>query len=381
MRVLIIAAVELVAAAAIFAQDSGESNRLQFHGFATQAFVVSSHNNYLGMDTCNGSAGWTEAALNVNDQVTEKLRVGIQLHYTRLGAFGGDAPTVDWAAGDYAFNENLGLRAGKVKIRWGLYNDTQDYDPGYLWSLLPEPVYAVDWRATDLAQNGVEIYGKVPLGEGSRLQFSAYYGDYTDASNDGYAENYIEEGVNFVTNPGGRTPGADLRWVTPLQGLTIGASLMTYNANGTLLNGTYREPMTFWPAYYAKYDYKNLFLSGQYTKLVEYDITTVTGGAPSIDGTDTRAWFAMEGYHLTSKLQAGAYYTHYLDASGGDSSDPGNFYGDWVVSTRYDINAGFYAKLEAHFIDGNGVGFYGFDNLDGLARRTNVVVGKLGFTF
>ena len=376
-----ILAAGLAAATAISAQNSDELNHLQFHGFAVQAFLVSSHNNYLAMDTRNGSAGWTEAALNVNDQVTDKLRVGIQIHYTRLGAFGGDAPTVDWAAGDYTFDEYLGIRAGKVKIRWGLYNDTQDYDPGYLWSLLPEPIYAVDWRATNLAQNGVEVYGKVPLGEVSKLQFSAYYGNYTDASNDGYAENYLEEGVIFTSNPAGRTPGGDLRWTTPWRGLTIGASLMTYNASGTMANGTYRQPTAFWPAYYAKYDYKNLFLSGQYTRLVEYDISAVTSETPSIDGSDTRAWFAMGGYHLTPKLQVGAYYTHDLDASGGDSSDPANYAWDWVASGRYDLNANFYLKLEGHFIGGEAMGLYGFNNPNGLTRRTNLGVAKLGFTF
>lgn len=381
MRSLVLAALALLAATASSAQSSDDLNHLQFHGFATQAFLVSSHNNYLAMDTRNGSAGWTEAALNVNDQVTDKLRIGIQLHYTRLGAFGGDAPTVDWAAGDYAFNENIGVRAGKVKIRWGLYNDTQDYDPGYLWSLLPEPIYAIDWRATNMSQNGVEVYGKVPLGEVNRVQFSAYWGDYSYSSNDGYAEMYREQGLNFASYPGGRTPGFDVRWITPLHGLAIGGSLMTYDANGTLENGTFRQPLTYWPTYYAKFDRRNLFVSGQYTKCVQYTTVTLAGVAPSTGLSDTRAWFVMGGYHLTQKLQAGAYYTHNAVASGGDASDPLNYAWDWVASGRYDINPNFYGKIEAHFIAGEAMGFYGFDNPNDLARRTNVAVAKLGFTF
>jgi hypothetical protein len=384
MRKFAIAAALSVAwcSAALVSAQSGDDLNIQIHGFATQSFAVSNNNNYLGMDTRSGSMGWSEAALNLNDQVSSKLRVGMQFHYTRLGIFGGDDVSIDWALGDYRLKPWLGVRAGKVKIRWGLYNDMQDYDPGYLWSLLPEPIYGVDWRATDLAQLGAELYGRVPLGKSlGKLDYSGYYGSYSDASNDGIMEDFREDGVSLVSPPGGKTPGFDLRWETPATGLKVGGSLMMYNATGTLTNGTYRQPTTFWSAYYGQYDFRKAFFSGQYSKLVEYDIATVTGAPPSVDGMDERAWFAMGGYHLTEKLQAGAYYTRYLDASGGNHSDPANYFHDWVVSGRFDFNPYAYGKLEGHFIDGNGVGFYGVDNPNGLKPRTDLMVAKLGFTF
>ena len=135
-------------ASPLFGQDM---SNIQIHGFATQAFLYSGSNNYLGMYTSQGSTGWTEAAINIVDQPADNLRIGIQLHYTRLGTFGGDEPSIDWAMGDYRVKRWLGIRAGKVKIRWGLYNDTQDADPGYLWSLLPESTYSIDDRATTLS--------------------------------------------------------------------------------------------------------------------------------------------------------------------------------------------------------------------------------------
>jgi hypothetical protein len=138
-RLFAVIAVAFAIATAASGQGFNTGN-LQIHGFATQSFVRSNGNNYLGMDSSAGSTDWTEAAINVNDQVSDKLRVGAQFHLTRLGAFGGDLPSVDWALGDYSFKQWLGVRAGKVKIKWGLYNDTQDADPNYLWSLLPESV-------------------------------------------------------------------------------------------------------------------------------------------------------------------------------------------------------------------------------------------------
>jgi len=360
-----------------------EDIRPQFHGFATQGFVYTGdgNNNYLGMNTSSGSAAWNEAALNVNAQVTDKLRVGAQFHFTRLGQFGDANVGLDWALGDYRVNQWFGLRAGKVKIRWGLYNDTQDADSGYLWSLLPEPMYAVDFRATNLSQLGAEAYGKVRLGSGrGELGYSMYYGDYFYAANDGYMETFREDGLNFSKQPTGRTPGFDLRWKTPVSGLMMGGSVMVYDAEGKLANGVFREPLTYWPAYYVHYEKRKIFLSGQYMTLVQHTDISIDGETSS-SVSDTRAWFAMAGYRLSDKLQVGVYHTRNIVASEPDKSDPANRFRDWTVSSRYDINSFSYLKVEGHFIDGNGLGFYSFNNPDGLKPKTKVLVVKIGFTF
>ena len=90
---------------------------LQIHGFATQGFLFSSNNNCLTMKSSSGSLQWTEGAISVADQVTDKLRVGIQLHMRQMGDFGGPNVVVDWASGDFKFNDKLGFRAGKIKRR------------------------------------------------------------------------------------------------------------------------------------------------------------------------------------------------------------------------------------------------------------------------
>jgi hypothetical protein len=366
-----------------FLLQAQEDNKIQIHGFVTQGFVFGSANNYLGMNTSEGSLGWTEGALNANDQVTDKLRVGAQFHLTKLGEFGSySTPSVDWALIDYKFNQRIGVRAGKVKIRWGLFNDTQDADPGYLWSLLPEPAYAVDWRATNLSQMGAELYGKLRLGDkAGELAYSAYYGYFVYASNDGYMEGFKESGLNFTNQPWGITPGFDLRWKTPIRGLMLSGSLMLYNAKGNLTNGAFRQPLTYWPTYYAQYDAGKFRLSWQYVKLVQYNDISTSGMLPYSTLQDTRAWFGMGEYHLTDKLQLGIYYTHYVVASAADQSNPANYCHDWVASSRYDLNRFFYLKLEGHFITGTGVGFYGIDNPNGLDPQTKLLVAKAGFSF
>ncbi len=44
-------------------------DNLQIHGFATQGFLYSSHNNYLTMKSSSGSLHWTEGALSLSDAV------------------------------------------------------------------------------------------------------------------------------------------------------------------------------------------------------------------------------------------------------------------------------------------------------------------------
>src|SRR5271165_2031397 len=90
-------------------------DNLQIHGFATQGFLFSSHNNYLTMNSSSGSLQWTEGAVSVSDPVTDNLRIGIQLHMFQMGSIGGPNVVVDWASGDYKFNDHLGIRAGKIK--------------------------------------------------------------------------------------------------------------------------------------------------------------------------------------------------------------------------------------------------------------------------
>jgi hypothetical protein len=362
---------------------SQDLSGVQIHGFATQSYLYSGGpNNYLAMNTSQGSTGWTEAALNFTDQVTDNLRVGVQVHYLRLGSFGGDDVDVDWATGDYRVKPWLGIRAGKVKIRWGLFNDTQDADPGYMWALLPESIYSIDDRATTLAELGAELYGDVRLSKkwGS-LQYSFHYGDYYFAQNDGFAEGFRESGLTFATTPGGKTPGIDLRWKTPLKGLLVGASSQRIDATGVLVNGTFRQAPSYFNTYYTQYSAGKVYGAYQYARSVVHSDVEITGTPSQLSTDDSRTWFVMAGYHFTDKFQGGTYYSSELTASEHDNSNPANYGRDWTISSRYDFNSFFYGKLEGHFIHGTVAGFYNFDNPNGLTPRTNLLVAKLGFTF
>jgi len=76
----------------------------------------------------------------------------------------------------------------------------------------------------------------------------------------------------------------------------------------------------------------------------------------------------------------GSYYSHDVNKAL-DTTLPANYSKDWVVSGRYDFNSYFYGKIEGHFLQGTGLGFYSSSNANGMKPNSNMFAAKIGFTF
>src|SRR5229473_3281975 len=57
---------------------------IEVHGFASQGFIKTTDNNYLAQSK-RGSFEFTEVGINFTKELTDKLRVGIQLFARHLG--------------------------------------------------------------------------------------------------------------------------------------------------------------------------------------------------------------------------------------------------------------------------------------------------------
>jgi hypothetical protein len=130
-RFVAILAVSLAGALPAVSQSLEDLN-IQIHGYATQGFLYSNQNNALTTTSANGSAGWNEEVVNVGTVPIPKLRFAVQVRYFLLGNY-GNSIIVDFATADYKVNDRFGVRFGKVKTPMGLYNETQDIDPSYMW--------------------------------------------------------------------------------------------------------------------------------------------------------------------------------------------------------------------------------------------------------
>jgi hypothetical protein len=182
-RILALALLCLFASYPSHAQEFKVWDRaVQVHGFFSQGFVKTDENNWLTMNTRQGSGTMTEMGLNISSQLTDRFRVGAQVYDRNLGHLGQWHPSLDWAVADYRFTNWFGVRAGKVKTTLGLYNDSQDLDFLHVFAVLPQSVYSTDLRDTTIAHAGGDIYGTIPLRHRlGDLSYTVYAGHRSDS--------------------------------------------------------------------------------------------------------------------------------------------------------------------------------------------------------
>lgn len=154
---------------------------IDIHGFIGQGYMKSDNNNYLA-NTEDGTAEFTEMGINFSTEF-DQLRIGFQLFSRDLGEFGNNEIELDWAVGDYQFNEMVGIRAGKVKMPLGLYNQERDLDMLRTSVLLPSSVYDEGQRSLVSTFQGANIYGLVDGQAAGAFEYELFYGG-TSVDND-----------------------------------------------------------------------------------------------------------------------------------------------------------------------------------------------------
>jgi hypothetical protein len=339
-----------IAAVPMWTQSLADMD-VQVHGYAAQGFLYTTHNNVFYANSSSGSPAWTEVVLNVTAQPEPKLRVGVQARYQLLGDSGNEV-TMDWALADYQVNDHLGVRFGKVKTPWGLFNETQDIDPSYMWALLPQSVYDVTTRDSDLAHFGGVAYGSMELSENTgKVDYRVWGGEQVIPTNDGQFDDLNDSGNGPTRAFVYPVFGGALHWKTPLRGLMIGASdTRAEQASAALFGG--QESFAAWNnlSYFGQYERKKLMVAAEWNRQASPGTLELEGQRVSSISTDARGWYGMMSYKLTGKLSAGFYNSQFFDDDAPLGTD--RFAKDWTVSGRYDLNEFVYVKAEEHFIDG-----------------------------
>jgi hypothetical protein len=389
MKQFCLALIWLVPASA-YAADIPKLN-IQVHGTLAQGAMLSSHNDYLTAPTSHGTVQWTEAVLNAGKDFTDRFRVGAQLHSYRLGELGKFKVEIDWAYGEYRFTEWAGIRAGKIKTRLGLFNDTQDIDALHLWSLLPQGVYPADNRSWTLAHTGGDFFGRLELpAQLGRVSYQGYLGRRTVDSDGGYFKLAADEGITLKNTPSGLLYGGDLRWHTPLRGLTAGASLSLAGISARAEARQAPFPFTIQStsdtktAFYGEFDRGKFYAAAEFRRSI-WNMVLAELHAP-MASIDARAWYVMGAFRVRPRLQVGAYYSGMEYASLGAPFFPytfGRSGTDWVLASRFDPNPHVYLKVEGHYMDGTPLsqGFYPSFNDGRPDRLTRLLVARIGFTF
>jgi len=345
---------------------------VEVHGFVSQGFIKTTENNYLA-DSKRGSFEFSEVALNFSKNLTDRMRVGMQLFTHDLGPLGNYRTRFDWFYLDYRFWDWLGVRAGRTKLPFGLYNESSDTDAARVPILLPQSVYPVSNRDYLLAQTGAEVYGNLQIGSAGALEYRLYGGTVFFDTAD------VTTTLSNVKVPyifGGR-----LMWQTPLEGLQLGGSVQklridaevpaaevtALQTSGRLPAGLMgplplRAPVLLGVAS-AEYSARDWLLAAEYSRWH----STVESPVPAFatEAMTSEHFYLMSSYHVRPWFTPGLYYSVlFPDASDRAGHEPANvkpdapprgrsaYQHDLAVTLRFDVNPYWLVKLEGHRMHG-----------------------------
>lgn len=324
------------------AEEVSTDETLQLHGFVSQGAVLTTDNNYLAKSE-RGSLEFTEAAVNVTKTFDERLRTGVQLFVRDLGPEGNYSAKFDFLYLDFRWRDWLGFRAGRVKLPYGLYNDTSDIDAVQPVVLLPQSVYSVTSRDFLFSQTGVELYGYRQLGEVGALSYNAYAGSlYLALPAPGYITN-----VDVPYVAGGR-----VFWETPVDGIRMGASALVGEIDATIASVVMPNVTTAYELdavqWLGSVEYTNdaLLLVSEYGRTRS---KTTSGGMAS--NTTSERGYVMAGYRWSPGFQTTLYYS-LLYPNIEQRSGRENQQHDAAAALRFDISPHWIFKLEGHWLRG-----------------------------
>ncbi|MGR9099455.1 MAG: hypothetical protein ACU826_02700 [Gammaproteobacteria bacterium] len=143
----------------------------QAHGFASQGYTLTSNYNFYGHSRNEGSLDFTEIGVNVLGHVKPNLLIAAQGLYRNAGGSDQEDFRLDFANLDYHISigerTTVGVRMGRVKNPFGLYNDTRDV----VWTrpgvFVPQSVYfdSLALRQSMISSDGGLLYGRYAAGD------------------------------------------------------------------------------------------------------------------------------------------------------------------------------------------------------------------------
>ncbi len=332
--------------------------KIQMHGFFSQGFMKSSNNDvYEG--SRDGSFDLREYGVNFSGNLTDELLLAAQIMGYSLGGQGGDEIFLHYGLADYRVNDNFGIRAGRMRIPAGLYNETRDIDMVRKSVILPQNVYSEYYRDYYSALDGGSIYGGFDLDDLGYLSYQAGIGKpITNESetgdfpyNFGAFGNGVVEGLRNISYAETHSANFQLLYETPVDGLRVGYTWRRLDAEfageGWVPAFGVWVPMSLDMKNYVNQIYSIEYQVGRLTLVTEAVVRTS-------DGTkQNQGWYSGIDYDLTDKLGAGVYYAEYVST---DESTDYKKADQKTISlfSRYNITDSWLVKGQVDFNDGNG---------------------------
>ncbi len=324
--------------------------KVQVKGFLTQGFFHSSGNNVYGHSDDSIASGLTEIGLNLTYKPLDNLTFMVQGLYKRAGQVDDGSFHVDHGLAELIlFNNGQtqgGLRMGRVKSPFGLYNETRDVAFTHPTILLPMGLYFDRSRTIFLSADGGQVFIKHndDLGQ---LHVRFFYGMPISDNNEA-----IDAFLSFstrgkvITRPSFIT---QLRYDTnddsTALALTYANTELKYrpSVNDFLNAGTFSvSPFVI----SARHTFDDLTLTAEYS--LRWNQISHLGGVYRARKFISENYYLEASYRLLPELQATIRYDvnhqDIKDRSGERARKAGlpshlSFSNSWVFGLQWNINS------------------------------------------
>lgn len=337
-------------------------DRLKVHGFVAQSLFHTSDNNLFGQSDDGISLGITEAGLNASYQAFDRLSLAIQGLYRRAGDVDRGSFRVDYGLADLTLWQHdsgrVGLRAGRAKIPFGLYNETRDVAFTRPTILLPQGIYFERSRALLTSADGGSFYAEqrtdfgdfyfkfnyaLPLGNNKEIR-STLLGPIP--TGEFSAKPAIATQLSYELGGG--------KYVFALSHMDLRLDYHPQAGEAVKAGQSHIRPLMF----SAQYNGEKLTLTGEY----DYRWNTFKGyGIISDRQFATESWYLQGSYQLLPKWQAtlryDSVYSDVDNRGGANFEDYGlpahaAFAQDWMLGIRWDITDSWMLRGEYHRVHG-----------------------------
>ncbi|MDQ3267479.1 MAG: OprO/OprP family phosphate-selective porin [Pseudomonadota bacterium] len=369
-------------------------SELQLHGFLTQGMVTTSDNNFLGQSNKKVSTDFREIGVNASLRATADVQLSAGLLSHKAGGTDNGEIRLDYGLVDWTVSSNEqgrgGIRLGRVKNAYGLYNKTRDVAFTRPSILLPQSIYFERTRNLTVSADGAEIYLD-RYGESGSLFVTFALGQPQIGSE---ASKVALAGLK----PNGRfesklMPILQVIYEGDGGKYRLGFTAVQLDAryNPGVMDVVQAGQIKFTPKIFsAQYNAERWSLTSEYALRP----ALIRGFGPNSPDTfnDGQSYYVQGSYRLAPKWEALLRYdVTYIDRADRDGKvfaaathRPGftRFSKDWTTGIRFDLTPEFMLRAEYHRVDGTGY-LPAQDNPNPLAleRRWDILMLLASFRF
>ncbi len=339
--------------------------RLQVHGFIGQGVVNTSGNNFLGETNDSVSYDFREIGLNASYRAMPQLLFSAQVMSHRAGESDNGDPDIDYAFVDWMAASGdwgrAGVRLGRVKNPFGLYNKTRDVPFTRPSIILPQSIYFERTRKLSVSADGVNLYAE-KFGEFGVLSAEVILGrpPMDRASDEAIVPNARGD---FETDD---TQLYQLKYESPTGQYVLALTHVNLGikydpaAGDSLKAGYFHFDPTILS---AQYNAENWSATAEYARR-SYGLRNF--GVSALNVSQVGESYYLQGtYRLLPKLEGLLRY----DVTYGNKDDRnGRGYAartgghaftqytkDWTMGLRYDVTPEFMIRAEYHNMEGTAI--------------------------